>query len=38
MEEQFHAFIQYLKVERRYSMKTVEAYQRDIGQFLIFLR
>lgn len=38
MEEQFHAFIQYLTVERRYSIKTVEAYQRDIEQFLSFLR
>lgn len=30
-------FIAYIKIERRYSPKTAEAYQRDITQFFSFL-
>jgi integrase/recombinase XerC len=31
-------FIKYLKYERRYSDHTVRAYQKDLGQFLGFLK
>ncbi|MBO4402498.1 MAG: tyrosine-type recombinase/integrase [Bacteroidales bacterium] len=31
-------FLQYLKVERRDSIHTVEAYQNDMSQFILFLQ
>ncbi len=31
-------FIKYIKLERRYSENTVEAYQNDLQQFESFLK
>ncbi len=31
------AFLMYLKVEKRYSVNTIEAYNRDIDQYELFL-
>ncbi|WP_273478573.1 tyrosine recombinase XerC [Ignavigranum ruoffiae] len=38
MDHYIHDFINYLRVERRYSERTVEAYQKDLSQFHDFLR
>ena len=32
------AFVDYLRYEKRYSIKTVESYQRDILQFFLFIK
>jgi len=37
MEENLEKFIEYLQKERKYSDKTIGAYQNDISDFLLFL-
>lgn len=37
MEQELQAFLSYLKYERRYSDKTIEAYEFDIRQFMKYL-
>jgi integrase/recombinase XerC len=33
MDEHLQRFLDYLKIERRYSANTIEAYRRDLGRF-----
>lgn len=35
--EELHAFIQYIQLEKNYSVHTVQEYEKDIKQFLSFL-
>lgn len=38
MNRPLRYFLDYLKNERKYSLRTVESYQRDIEKFFVFLR
>jgi integrase/recombinase XerC len=38
MHRYLREFIKYIKLERRYSANTIEAYQRDLQQFESFLK
>lgn len=37
MQDYIDEFLTYIKVERRYSLKTVQAYQRDLEQFKAYI-
>ena len=37
METHFHDFLTMLKVERNVSIHTMDAYKRDINQYLVYL-
>ncbi|MGB5356308.1 MAG: site-specific integrase, partial [Eudoraea sp.] len=32
------AFIEYLSLEKKYSMNTVKAYEKDLGDFALFCK
>ena len=36
--EELHAFIEYIQLEKNYSNHTVQEYEKDIKQFLSFLK
>lgn len=38
MQEEIDAFLQYLRIERRYSNHTITAYQKDLSDLLEFLQ
>ena len=37
METHFHDFLTMLRVERNVSIHTMDAYKRDINQYLVYL-
>ena len=37
METHFHDFLTMLRVERNVSTHTIDAYKRDINQYLLYL-